>query len=161
MTAPDRGATYQIALASTGSSTHNAWYPRRESARGGNRPFRSWLPRGGCVKRRSTNCARRTQETTAPASADAVGCHQANGLFRQAPPAQGCFWKRPANQDEHSRRGSERQHKSANTRADRPAGRFGQSTARANNLRRDGVVPSTGYVEPLAGDVIGRPGRKT
>jgi hypothetical protein len=28
MTAPDRGATYQIALASTGSSTHDAWYPR-------------------------------------------------------------------------------------------------------------------------------------
>ena len=27
MTAPDRGATYQIALASTGSSTQNAWYP--------------------------------------------------------------------------------------------------------------------------------------
>ena len=26
MTAPDRGATYQIALASTGSSTHDAWY---------------------------------------------------------------------------------------------------------------------------------------
>ena len=25
MTAPDRGATYQIALASTGSSTHDAW----------------------------------------------------------------------------------------------------------------------------------------
>ncbi len=29
MTAPDRGATYQIALASTGSSTHDAWYPLR------------------------------------------------------------------------------------------------------------------------------------
>src|SRR5215469_9410862 len=27
MTAPDRGATYQIALASTGSSTHDIWYP--------------------------------------------------------------------------------------------------------------------------------------
>jgi hypothetical protein len=26
--------------------------------------------------------------------------------------------------------------------------------------RRDGVVKSTGYVEPLAGDVIGRPGRR-
>jgi hypothetical protein len=26
MTAPDRGATYQIALASTGLSTHDAWY---------------------------------------------------------------------------------------------------------------------------------------
>src|SRR5215813_11114185 len=25
MTAPDRGATYKIALASTGSSTHNTW----------------------------------------------------------------------------------------------------------------------------------------
>jgi len=29
MTAPDRSATYQIALASTGSSTHNAWFPQR------------------------------------------------------------------------------------------------------------------------------------
>src|SRR5215472_11346616 len=27
MTAPDRGATYQIALASTGSSTHDTWDP--------------------------------------------------------------------------------------------------------------------------------------
>src|SRR6516164_4953634 len=34
MTAPDRGATYQIALASTGSSTHDAWYLRWRSARG-------------------------------------------------------------------------------------------------------------------------------
>ena len=32
MTAPDRGATYQIALASTGSSTHDAWYPARRAA---------------------------------------------------------------------------------------------------------------------------------
>ena len=42
MTAPDRGATHQIPLASTGSSTHDAWYPRWGSARG-----------GGRVKRRS------------------------------------------------------------------------------------------------------------
>ena len=34
MTAPDRGATYQIALASTGSSTHDAWYPVPESVFG-------------------------------------------------------------------------------------------------------------------------------
>jgi len=39
MTAPDRGATYQIALASTGSSTHNIWYLRSESARDPTLPF--------------------------------------------------------------------------------------------------------------------------
>ena len=33
MTAPDRGATYQIALASTGSSTQDAWYPGIRSKR--------------------------------------------------------------------------------------------------------------------------------
>src|SRR6516165_290808 len=31
--------TYQIALASTGSSTHDAWYPCAASARGGERSF--------------------------------------------------------------------------------------------------------------------------
>src|SRR6516165_10350067 len=31
MTAPDRGATHQIPLASTGSSTHDAWYPARRA----------------------------------------------------------------------------------------------------------------------------------
>jgi hypothetical protein len=41
MTAPDRGATYQIALASTGSSTHYAWCPVREAARD---PFRTFGP---------------------------------------------------------------------------------------------------------------------
>jgi hypothetical protein len=41
MTAPDRGATYQIALASTGSSTHERSHPNRgnpESDRGGGSP---------------------------------------------------------------------------------------------------------------------------
>jgi hypothetical protein len=46
MTAPDRGATYQIALASTGSSTHDAWYPRRASARGRGEPFPLRRPSG-------------------------------------------------------------------------------------------------------------------
>jgi len=46
MTAPDRGATYQIALASTGSSTHDASYLRRGSARGGNPTFTEAMVNG-------------------------------------------------------------------------------------------------------------------
>jgi hypothetical protein len=46
MTAPDRGATYQIALASTGSSTHDTWYPLRGSAEGGLRAFTGTCPSG-------------------------------------------------------------------------------------------------------------------
>jgi hypothetical protein len=39
MTAPDRGATYQIALASTGSSTHDIQYQPAEAEVDPKRPL--------------------------------------------------------------------------------------------------------------------------
>jgi len=49
ITAPDRAATYQIAFASTGSSTHDAWHPRWRSARGQHSPLSDacWAPEAG------------------------------------------------------------------------------------------------------------------
>jgi hypothetical protein len=67
MTAPDRGATYQIALASTGSSTHDAWYLRRESARGGEPTFAEAMVNGEVAPTAGIPASLSTQFSNAPA----------------------------------------------------------------------------------------------
>src|SRR6516225_37188 len=101
MTAPDRGATYQIALASTGSSTQNAWYPDRRAVRDPQETLRAITVGAGWARRprRSDDgtastppCPRDRHRPTweAPASTRGVGLE---GRARGQPSRRIFFFK--------------------------------------------------------------------